>query len=76
MNEYPVTNELIYQVLQRIQSDVSYLKREMGEAKLRLGSVEDHMGSLVVSSVGINHRLDGHDVRLERIETRLGLVDA
>jgi DNA anti-recombination protein RmuC len=76
MSENPVTNELIYQVLQRIQADVSSLKREMGDVKLRLGSVEDHMSSLVTSAVGINHRLDRHDERLERIESRLGLVEA
>lgn len=76
MSENPVTNEPIYQVLQRIQTDVGALKREMGDFKLRLGSVEDHVSSLVVSAVGINHRLDRHDGRLERIESRLGLVDA
>ncbi len=71
-----LNTELIYEILKKIQYDLSVVKREVSDTKLRLGAVEDHMSSLVVNVTGINHRLDRYDARFERVETRLGLIDA
>jgi archaellum component FlaC len=76
MSENPVTNELMYELLKRMNHRLGRIEEDVSDLKLRLGSVEDHMSSLVVSAVGINHRLDRHDERLERIDNRLGLVEA
>jgi hypothetical protein len=76
MTENLVSNELIYQVLMRIQNDVSTTKHDISDLKFRMHSVEEHVSALVTGSVGTNHRLDVYGERFERIETRLGLIEA
>ncbi len=71
-----VSNDLIYALLKNMQTDLGIVKRDVGDCKLRLGSLEDHTAALVTSVAGVNHRLDHHDDRLDRIEKRLGLIDA
>ncbi len=76
MSEPVVTNELMYELLKRMNHRLGRIEEDVSDTKLRLGAVEEHMGSLVVTVAGINHRLDRHDLRLERIENRLGLIEA
>jgi hypothetical protein len=71
-----VTNELMYAVLQRIQGDISDIKGDLGDLKLRMSAVEDHLATVIVSATGLNHRMDRFDERLARIERRLDLSDA
>ena len=61
-----VTNELMYELLKRIHSDVSDVKFDVQEIKKRLTNTEE-------SPAGVNRRLDRHDERLDRIERRLEL---
>ena len=70
-----VTNELIYSVLQAIQSDVSDLKFDVRDLKSRMTLVEEHMGHSIIGISGVNARLDRLNERIERIETRVGLVE-
>ena len=72
----PVTNELIYSVLQKLQADTAELKSDMSDIRLRMTANEEHLATLVMSVSGINHRLDRMGERVERIERRLDLTDA
>ena len=73
MNE--VTPDLIYAVLQKMQSDMAELKFDMRELKVRTTMVEEHLGSSIIAISGVNSRLDRLNDRVERIETRLDLTD-
>jgi predicted nuclease with TOPRIM domain len=70
-----VTNELIYSVLQTMQADISELKFDVRDLKVRMTLVEEHMGHSIIGVSGINARLDRLNDRVERIETRIGLVE-
>ena len=64
-----VTNELIFETLKAIQGSLSRLVDDMHEVKERLGFLEMQYASL-------SNRLDRMDQRIERIERRLGLIEA
>ena len=70
-----VTNELIFSVLQSIQSDVSDLKFDVRDLKVRMTLVEEHMGHSIIGVSGVNARLDRMNEQVERIEKRIGLVE-
>jgi hypothetical protein len=61
-----VTNDLLYELLKRIHSDVSEIKFDLHELKRRMTGTEEALA-------GVNRRPDRHDDRLERIERRLEL---
>jgi len=63
-----VTNELLYETLKDIQRVQSEHTRSLLEVKERLGILEMQYASL-------SNRMDRLDQRVERIETRLGLVE-
>jgi hypothetical protein len=72
----PVSNELIYSVLQKIQSDVAELRFDVGELKSRATAQDEHLGNLMLSMTGLNRRMDRLDERMARVERRLDLTDA
>ena len=67
---------LLLEVLKRIQGDVSDIKQEMRDLKVRVGIVEGHMQSMIAAQHLTNERLDRMDDRIGRIERRLDLVEA
>jgi ABC-type transporter Mla subunit MlaD len=70
------TNDLLLEVMRRIQSDIGDLKRDVREVKARLSAQDDHIRG-VITSIGIlTDKTDNMADRMERIEKRLGLVDA
>ena len=71
-----VSNELIYSVLQKMQSDMSDLKFDVRDLKVRMTLVEEHLGSSLIALSGVNSRLDRVSDRVERIERRLDLSEA
>jgi predicted nuclease with TOPRIM domain len=71
-----VTSELIYNVLQKMQADMSEMKFDIRDLKTRVTMVEEHMGSSIIAISGVNNRLDRLNDRVERIEQRLDLTDA
>ncbi len=71
----PVTNDLIYSVLQKMQSDMSELKFDVRDLKVRMTMVEEHLGSTIIAISGVNSRLDRLTDRVARIEQRLDLTD-
>lgn len=70
-----VTPDLIYAVLQKMQADMAELKFDMRDIKIRMTMVEEHLGSSIIATSGVNSRLDRLNDRVERIETRLDLTD-
>jgi len=71
-----VTNELIYSVLQKLQSDMAELRFDVGELKTRATATDEHLGNMILSLSGVNRRLDRVEERLARVERRLDLTDA
>jgi hypothetical protein len=71
-----VSNELIYELLKRVNQRVGRIEEDISDIKIRIGSLEEHVGAIVVSIAAMNHRLDRHDARFDLIEKRLGLIDA
>jgi predicted nucleic acid-binding Zn-ribbon protein len=64
-----VTNELLLEALKAIQGTLTRLVDDMHEVKERLGILEMQYASL-------SGRMDRMDLRIERIERRLGLIEA
>lgn len=71
-----VTNELIYSVLQKMQADMSEVKFDLRDLKMRMTAAEEHIGSLVIAVSGTNNRLDRLTDRIERIERRLDVTES
>ena len=70
-----VTNELIFSVLQKMQSDMSEIKYDVRDLKTRMSMVEEHIDSSIIAISGVNNRLDRLNDRIDRIERRLDLSD-
>ena len=67
---------LILENLKRMQADMSEMKSDISDLRLRMTATEEHLATLVMSTAGINHRLDRVSDRVERIERRLDLTEA
>jgi hypothetical protein len=70
-----VTNELIFSVLQQVQADMSDIKFDVRDLKLRMTIVEEHLGNSLIAISGVNSRLDRLTDRIGRVEARLNLTD-
>ena len=68
-----VTNELMYELLKRMHSDISGLKQGQSEIKAELNAIRGTMISMQQDTHNIYSVLSRHDDRLERIENRLEL---
>jgi peptidoglycan hydrolase CwlO-like protein len=66
-----VTNELIYEVLKQVQSDIAELKQGQREINARLNALTTHMVGLQQDYATLTRQ----DARLERIERRLELSE-
>ncbi len=69
------TENLVVEILRRIQSDLASVKLDMVDIKHRMSSIELHIGELSSSFAGQSLRIDRLDERLARIERRLELQD-
>ena len=70
-----VTNELIFSVMQQMQADMADMKFDLHDLKLRMTMVEEHLGSSIIATSGVNARLDRINDRVERIERRLDITE-
>jgi septal ring factor EnvC (AmiA/AmiB activator) len=70
-----VTNELIYEVLKQVQSDIAEPKQGQREINARLNALTAHMVGLQQDISNIYATLTRQDARLERIERRLELSE-
>jgi hypothetical protein len=53
----------------------SYMTGELSDLKLRLSTVEHHLGTIDARLARVDDRLDGIEKRAARIEQRLDLVE-
>jgi hypothetical protein len=70
-----VTNELIYEVLKKLQADVAGLKDVWIENTAPLNAIRTHMIAQSQDIQNIYSVLARHDARLARIESRLEIVE-
>jgi len=70
------TTNLVLEILKKIQSDVAFVRQDVNDLKNRMASVESHLAALHLDLVQISARVDTLGRRMERVETRLGLIDA
>ena len=70
-----VTNDLLYEVLKAMQLRLDRLDDSMGEVKGELQAVRGHLAAVAQDISTIYGIADRQDQRLERIETRLGLLE-
>ena len=78
-----ITNELLYEVLKRVQSDLAEVKAMQGDHSRQFIRVREDINSLRGDIHGLHsddlrreRMQEKMDVRLERIENRLNLNDA
>ncbi|MGQ2991958.1 hypothetical protein [Brevundimonas sp.] len=70
-----VTNDLLYEVLKSIQGRLDRMEMTMGEVKGELQAIRQHQLATSQEVGNIYVKLGRHDDQLNRIETRLGLLD-
>ncbi|MEM8826858.1 MAG: hypothetical protein AAGD40_08055 [Pseudomonadota bacterium] len=70
-----VTNEMIFEILKKVQSDVAALKREQSSQSLRMLAIEEHQNGMMTSIYGVQSDLREIKERASRIEDRLGLAE-
>ncbi len=68
-----VTQDLMYELLKRMPSDISGLRQGQSEIKAELNAIRGTMISMQQDIHNIYGVLSRHDHRLERIENRLEL---
>lgn len=69
------TENLMLEILKRLQGDMSEMKQDVRDIKVRTGLLEGHVASLLAAQHHTNERLDRLGDRVERIERRLDLVE-
>lgn len=68
-----VTNELMFELMKRIQHDMAETRRDVSEVKTEINVIRGHLVAMQSDLNNIYVVLARHDDRLERIERRLEL---
>ncbi|NJO54637.1 MAG: hypothetical protein HC829_07170 [Bacteroidales bacterium] len=71
-----VTNELIYDVLKRMQERLSNIESGVGDVRAEINALRVHSIAMQTDMSNIYARLGSLDARVERIERRLDIADA
>lgn len=69
------TPDLIYEVLKSMQTRLDRVDDGLADVKGELQAIRGHLNAMGQDIANIYHVAGRHDDRLERIETRLGLLD-
>ncbi len=69
------TENVVLEILKRIQTDMSDMRDDISELKMRATALDEHMGGLIIQVSGNNNRLDRMDERLKRVDRHLELSD-
>ncbi len=74
--------DLVLEILKKLQSDMTLVRREQSSLSTRMLSMEDHQRGIITSLQGVVtsiHGIEGDIAylkdRVDRIENRLGLRD-
>lgn len=71
----PETDNLMLEILKRIQADLADVKREVANNTLQIAMLGQQVGALTSAVYGGKSELEDFRRRIERIERRLELVD-
>ena len=63
------------EILKKMQSDLSSVKRDVSSHAVRLSAIEDHMRGIITSQFGTQADVSAINERLDRIERRLELSE-
>lgn len=67
--------DIVVPLLQKIQTQLTRLEVDVSAMREDLHHVKVRVTSLEANASALNRRMDGFDIRLERIERRLDLVE-
>jgi hypothetical protein len=70
-----VTNELLYGVLKQMQTRLGRLEDGQRELKTEVAAVRSHVIAIETDISNVYAKLAGQDLRLERIERHLHIID-
>jgi predicted nucleic acid-binding Zn-ribbon protein len=70
-----VTNELLLEVLKRMQGDLSTIKDGQKEIRTEMSALRGHMLAIQTDINNMYAKLATTEVRLDRIERRLDIVN-
>jgi hypothetical protein len=71
-----ITNELMYEVLKRMQTDIAVIKAEVSDVKAMQLRLREDFNRFEGDLLRFERIESGTQLRLDRIETRLNLTDA
>lgn len=74
--EIMANQDIIIEILKRIQADTSETRRRVESMEMRMSAQDDHLRGLMTSTVGMQSELQQLNARIDRIERRLDLVVA
>ncbi len=67
--------DLVIEILKSIQMDIGEIKHDIRSLEMRVSSLEDHFRGTLTTLYGIQADVAHLKVRVDRIETRMGLKD-
>lgn len=70
------TENLVLEILKRLQADMSDIKRELASIHVEIAAMGQQLAGLTAAVYSGKSEMDGFRRRLERIERRLDLADA
>jgi DNA anti-recombination protein RmuC len=70
-----ISSELVFEVLKQIQDRLGGIEHKVDELKAEMQAMRGHLIAMQQDIHNIYSTLARHDVRLDRIERRLGLVE-
>ena len=70
-----ITNELIYEILKRIQQDIAAIRSDQREMRAELIAIRTHQLAMQQDIHNLYTAVAGWSQRVERIERRLDLVE-
>jgi hypothetical protein len=70
------TTSLVLEQLPLIRRSQDEMRNDIMDLKVRMSSVDEHVGPIQIQAAVLNKRIDRVDERLGRIERRLELSEA
>ena len=71
-----VTNELLFEVLKKIQADVGHIKKRVDDHDGQFIALREQLHNMQGELLRSERQTAGLSYRFERIEARLGLAEA
>jgi hypothetical protein len=69
-----VTNELLFEVLKKMQTDIGLIKEGQREGRVEMAALRGHLLAVQTDVANIYSKVAGVELRLEHIERRLEII--